>query len=182
MDVDDEARLLERAKAGDAESFGEAVSRHLPMLFAYSRAISGDFHAAQDVVQETVMIAYRKIDHYFPEADFAAWLRSIARREALAARRRLSKVELATAETIEHYYEGASLEPTSRREEALTECVERLNGRMHQVIRGHYFDGKPLAELAVALETSVTAAKQLLYRTRLALRDCVNRRLAAQKG
>src|SRR6266850_2558088 len=35
-------------------------------IFAYSRAIFSDYHAAQDVVQETAIIAFRNLKHLFP--------------------------------------------------------------------------------------------------------------------
>ena len=88
MSADDESDLLDKAKAGDGAAFELLLVPHLPMLFAYSRAICGDYHAAADVVQETALIALRRLDHFFPEADFAAWLKAIARREALSARAR----------------------------------------------------------------------------------------------
>ena len=79
---------------------------HLAALLAYSRAICGDFHAAQDVVQETALIAYRNLDRFFAEADFATWLKAIARRQALAARRKLGRHRLAAEELLEAVYEA----------------------------------------------------------------------------
>ncbi len=182
MDAANEVELLAQAQAGDAAAFEEAVKPHLPMLFAYSRAICGDYHAAQDVVQESVLIAFRKLSHFFPEADFATWLRAIARREALNARKKLAKVMLVTEEAIERYYSDASSEAGSPEREALQVCLKLLAGRMSKVIRGHYFEGRPLAELATSMNQTVSAVKQLMYRARLTLRDCVRRRLAQESG
>jgi RNA polymerase sigma-70 factor, ECF subfamily len=182
MDIVREAELLARAKAGDLAAFEEAVKPHLPMLFAYGRAICGDFHAAQDVVQESVLIAYRKLEHFFPEADFSTWLRAIARREALNARKRLTKVSLLTEEAIERYYQDSAADAGSPERDALSHCLKLLGGRMMRVIQGHYFEGRPLAELADSMNQTVTAVKQLLYRARLTLRDCVRRRLAQENA
>ena len=87
-EMEKDAALLARAKKGDAIAFEHLIAPHLPMLFAYSRAICLDFHAAQDVVQESAIIAFRNLNHLFPEADFSTWLRAIARRQALEARRK----------------------------------------------------------------------------------------------
>ena len=182
MNLNEETHWLEQAKAGDADAFERVMAPHLPMLFAYSRAVCGDYHAAQDVVQETVLIAFRKLDRYFPEADFSAWLRAIARREALAARRKLAKAELLSDEAIERFYQVSRSEGGSQQQEALAECVQRLTGQAREVIEAHYFEGKPLTELAGAWQSSASAVKQLVYRARLALRDCVQQRLAANGG
>jgi RNA polymerase sigma-70 factor (ECF subfamily) len=148
MDTNREEELLAQAKAGDTKAFELAVEGHLPMLFAYSRAICGDFHTAQDVVQETVLIAFRKLAHFFPEADFATWLRAIARREALNARKKMTKVNLLTEDAIERYFVEPAEDAAAPRREALARCLQLLSGRMHQVIRAHYFEGRRLAQIA----------------------------------
>src|SRR5438105_576107 len=99
--MDNETELIARAKKGDAPSFEHLMTPYLSMLFAYSRAICSDYHAAQDVVQETAIIAFRNLDHLFPEADFPTWLRAIARRQALDARRKLRRHARFTEEAIE---------------------------------------------------------------------------------
>jgi len=181
MDTGDDRELLARAVGGSAEAFETLLTPHLPMLLAYSRAICGDFHAAQDAVQETALVAFRNLHHLFPEVDFATWLRAIARRQALAARRKLTRLSLVAEEILEMAY--LDLEPAAEatRQEALSECLGRLGGRMGDVVRAHYFDGRRLADMAATWKMNVAAVKQLLYRSRLWLRDCVDRRLASEK-
>jgi len=182
MDSPTESDLLNQAKAGDVAAFEHALRAHLPMLFAYSRAICGDYHTAQDVVQETALIAFRNLEHLFPEADFATWLRAIARRQAQAARRRLARLELGIVEeALESVYQDPTPAATEPRREALQKCLEALGTRLAQVIRGHYFHGAKLAELAAAMAMKTNAVKQLLFRARLSLRDCVRERLRLEQ-
>src|SRR5262245_4456842 len=105
-----EARLLEQAKAGDREAFGRALEPYLPMLYAYSRSLCADHHIAQDVVQQTALIAYRKIGFLFSEVDFGTWLKGIARREALSERRKASRLRPVMDEIIESAYDDPSPE------------------------------------------------------------------------
>jgi len=178
----DEAALLERAKAGGREAFERLVEPHVPMLFAYGRALCGDYHLAMDVVQQTLLIAYRKLHLFFPEADFSVWLRAICRREALDTRRRAARAAPSVlVEAVEAAYETAGPEDSPRRG-ALARCLGSLEGRSGQLVRRHYFDGTDLATLSKALGMTLAAAKQLLYRTRLALRECIRKRLAAEGG
>jgi RNA polymerase sigma-70 factor (ECF subfamily) len=177
----DEAALLDRAKAGHRGAFEGLVEPHIPMLFAYSRAICGDYHRAMDVVQQALLVAFRKLHLFFPEADFSVWLRAIARREALDARRRASRAPVITLEAVEAAYE-ATPEEDSPKKTALARCLESLEGRTGKLVRRHYFDGADLASIAKALNMTLAAAKQMLYRTRLALRECIRRRLAGEGG
>lgn len=177
----DETDLLAKAKAGCAEAFAESLEPHLPMLYAYSRALCGNHHTAEDVVQETALIAYRRLNCLFPEADFAAWLRAIARRLALAARRLDAKLTL-----VEGAIEAAYNEPEPKaivaEREALSECLKALDGRAEQIVRGHYFQGAPLAELVATLDLKLNTVKSILHRARQALRECLRRRLGWEVG
>ena len=177
MGQDSETRLIAAARVGDPQAFERALRPHLPMLFAYARAICGDWHAAEDVVQETSQIAYRKLNYFIPEADFAGWLKAIARRQALAARRKLHRAGgPALEELIERLYQDPAPAPTGERGEALVDCIDRLEGRASTAVKGHYFDGLKLGDLASRMDMTPVALRQLLHRVRLLLLDCVRRK------
>jgi RNA polymerase sigma-70 factor (ECF subfamily) len=169
-----EAKLIAGAQGGSQEAFEALFLTHIPMLFAYSRAICGDFHAAEDVVQETALVAYQNLSHFFPGVDFDVWLRAIARRRALESRRKLARVRLGDDELIERVYAEEASDP---RRDALARCLHALAGRMGSLVHGFYLSGTPLAKLAQELSMTPNAAKQLLYRARLQLRQCVHRRM-----
>ena len=65
---------------------------------------------------------------------------------------------------------------------ALSRCKEKLNETALAAIRGKYDEGLGLEALAAKLKRSVAATKQLIYRTRLTLRDCIENQLAAEGG
>jgi RNA polymerase sigma-70 factor, ECF subfamily len=182
MGQDSESRLIVAARAGDPASFERALRPHLPMLFAYARAIVGDWHAAEDVVQETAEIAYRKLNYFIPEADFAGWLKAIARRQSLAARRKLNRSTLVAEELIERVYQDPAPAAVGRRGEALQECVDGLEGRSAQAVKGHYFDGFKLADLASRMDMTPVALRQLLHRVRGILLDCVRRKIGVESA
>jgi RNA polymerase sigma factor (sigma-70 family) len=177
MPASQEADLLARARAGDAEAFEDLLVPHLPMLFAYCRAICGDYHWAQDVVQETALIAYRNLNHLFPEVDLASWLKAIARRQALAARRQAARLGTWAEEALEAAYADPGPETLAPERDALARCLEGLDPRSGRLVRGHYFEGLRLTQLADALGLNLNTVKTLLYRARLSLKDCMQRRL-----
>ena len=180
--MESEAELLARSKKGDAPSFERLVTPYLPMLFAYSRAICLDFHAAQDVVQETAMIAFRNLNHLFPEADFSTWLRAIARRQALEARRKLHRVARFAEEAVERAYQDPASPEVAVQQKFLVDCLRGLGHRVQRVVEDHYFRGSALSAVAARLKTSESAVKQLLYRARKLLEDCVRKRRLAEQS
>ena len=174
METPSESVLIGRVKSGDIAAFELALAPHLPMLGAYSRAICGDFHRAQDVVQETALIAWRNLHHLFPQVDFASWLKGIARRQALAARRAGGRLRPAIEEELEGAYEDPS--PASGPvHEALRNCVDKLEEPSRRLVRGHYFDGKSLAVLSDELNLKINTIKTVMHRARQLLQICVGR-------
>ena len=67
------------------------------------------------------------------------------------------------------------------RRRLLGDCIRALGERGQSVIEEHYFRGSSLLEVAARLKTSVSAVKQLLYRSRKLLEECVNRRLLTEQ-
>lgn len=179
MDQDRENALLDRAKAGDVSAFEEVLTPHLPMLLAYSRAICGDHHTAEDAVQETALIASRNIHNLFAEADFACWLKAIARRQALSARRKSSRLQPVLESAIEAAYENPSPEAVAPERAALLECIEQLSDRAGEIVRAHYFGGAGINEMTTTFGLNSNTLKTILFRARQALEACVQRQLRA---
>lgn len=177
MSTGDEAQLLALAKSGNKAAFEQALLPHLPMLLAYCRAICGDFHTAQDAVQETALIAYRNLEKLFPEAEFAGWLKAIARLQALAARRKQDRVDLVAEDVLEAAYNDPSPTAVDAEQEALVKCLDALDERSRSVVRAHYFDGLRVAEIAAQRDLNLNTLKWLLFRARQLLQDCLQRRL-----
>lgn len=80
----DEARidqsLVARALLGDdRRAFEQLVRRHQGMVRAQlCRLLHGDEAAADDLAQETFLLAWRKLDQFRSEARFSTWLHRIA--------------------------------------------------------------------------------------------------------
>ena len=55
----------------------EQVLEHIPRLRRYARALVGDRHAADDLVQDTLERAWNKFHLWRPGSDLRAWLFSI---------------------------------------------------------------------------------------------------------
>lgn len=83
-DSADEARidqsLVARALLGDdRRAFEQLVRRHQGMVRAQlCRLLHGDEAAADDLAQETFLLAWRKLDQFRSEARFSTWLHRIA--------------------------------------------------------------------------------------------------------
>ena len=82
-----DAALVERARGGDAEAFGELVERHREAVFRAALAALRDPAEADDVAQDAFLVAYRKLTAFRGEASFRTWMLAITWRTALRRRR-----------------------------------------------------------------------------------------------
>jgi RNA polymerase sigma-70 factor, ECF subfamily len=94
-----EAALLTLAAAGDATAFEALVrQRQSPLRGFLRRLTRGDHALADDLAQETLFEAWRKIEQFRGEGTFASWLARIAYHRYLmwARRRKLEPLEEGT--------------------------------------------------------------------------------------
>jgi len=75
-------------RAGDPDVFKELVTRESPRLLGYALRLTGDRTAAEDLVQDVWVQAYRARGQYTGAGPLLAWLLAICRRAAWASRRR----------------------------------------------------------------------------------------------
>ena len=89
--------LLERARAGDEDAFGELVEPYRRELHVHCYRILGSVQDADDALQETLLAAWRGLAGFEQRASIRTWLYSVATNRALnmlrAAKRR-PQVEL----------------------------------------------------------------------------------------
>jgi RNA polymerase sigma-70 factor (ECF subfamily) len=95
--MDDEG-LIGRAARGDRAAFAGLVRRHQSRLRGFLRRLTrGDASLADDLAQETLLEAWRKLAQFRGEGAFAGWLLRIAWTRYLmeARRRKLEPLEAA---------------------------------------------------------------------------------------
>lgn len=87
MSDSDEA-LVQRSRRGDRAAFEELVRRTARLVFARMYLETGDVHRAEDLVQDTFLIAWRSIRQVSDGSGFRSWLFSVAHSAVIDARRR----------------------------------------------------------------------------------------------
>ncbi len=77
-----ESELVSRARTGDVEAFERLASVHTDHLYTVVLRLVGDRAEAEDVVQETLLRAWRGIGRFQGRSLFFTWLYRIAMNEA----------------------------------------------------------------------------------------------------
>jgi RNA polymerase sigma-70 factor, ECF subfamily len=174
-DVADERRLLALAQAGDERAFRELIEPHRRALEVHCYRMLGSAHDAEDVVQETLMRAWRTLERFERRAAIGTWLYRIATNACLdELERRPRRPEpvdpypderLAAAET-------PIVDPASRYaaqegvELAFLTAIQRLPGRQRAILILRDVLGWTAPEVAELLESTVAAVNSGLQRAR----------------
>lgn len=139
-----------------------------------------------DVLQETFNIFVSRAECYDLKTETRFLLMKIAKNVALGfwkqRQRERSKVAQLIFEHVRQYGESLSApeEDTgcySREQGALGTCLEKLSPQNRDIVRQHYFQKLPIAEIASQYQTTTDAIKQLLFRIRKKLRICIDKRV-----
>lgn len=179
----DTETLIGRVLAGETETFAALVRRHEGEVWKVAAAMLGDRAATANLVQQTFVNAYERLEQYRPGHDFARWLKGIARnlvREDLRKSEREGRTLAAYRAYLDQLYgdDGRSEQHLRDLDGAMNACRQELAPAASRALSLHYDEGLTVEEVATALARTAAATRQLLFRTRLALRACVEKRLA----
>jgi RNA polymerase sigma-70 factor, ECF subfamily len=168
--------LLEQARAGDAEAFGEVCRMYETRLLRQAMALCGQTSLAEDLAQDTLVEAWKCLRRYNGKCQFFTWLCAILLnryRNTVRERRPLpfSAFKEYDRQEVEDGF-GRLADPDSlpdeeaqRRERTLLlrSCIEALPAKQQQIIHLRFYVDDSLGGIAAALGCSVGTVKSRLF-------------------
>ena len=171
-----EIALVERARSGDHDAFGELVDLRLNATFRSVLAILGNESDARDVTQTIFVQAWTNLPSLRDPALFPAWFGRIivnSARSALRGRRRRSVHEIQAIGLAE---DGSSIPAGQARHEdrtadldRLERALERIGAAERTVLWLHHYEGLSLADIGTRLGVRPGTVKSRLFTARRAL-------------
>ena len=140
-----------------------------------------------DVLQETNLILWEKMDEFEPGTNFRAWAFAIARFKVLnhLKKCRNSKLLLFDDELLERICEAAaerSPQTHDAKVHALTHCLEDLRPKDRELVHARYHSPQSLEHYASQIGRPVASLYVTLGRLRTILRRCIQSRLKQEGG
>jgi RNA polymerase sigma factor (sigma-70 family) len=174
----EDAELVEQARRGDADAYGELVRRYQAVAARVAYLAAGADADVEDVVQESFVRAYRALERFRPGAPFRPWILRIVANEARNRRRaagRRARLALRVADDRDPSGDAApSPEDAVVREDervALMEAMSRLREDDRMVLGYRYLIGLPERETAEALGVRPGTVKSRTSRALARLRE-----------
>jgi RNA polymerase sigma-70 factor, ECF subfamily len=171
-EISDTRSLLDQARAGDAEAFGEICRVHETPLLRQAIALCGNLTLAEDLTQDTLLEAWKGLHRYNGRCQFFTWLCAILlnRYRNVLRANRLPPASTPGARD----QDGACDLPdhaarpdqaVELREQAVLvrQCVQALPAKHQQVIYLRFYVDDSLEGIAAALGCSVGTVKSRLF-------------------
>jgi RNA polymerase sigma-70 factor (ECF subfamily) len=165
---------VDRAKAGDADAWRVLVERHSRALFRLAFRMTGTEQDAEDVVQETLLRAWKQIGRYDARASFGTWLYRVAANcslDLMRARRRRSEVTPGGGEGEEAWYAAPSDDPGPDRvalsgevRRRVVEAMGELSAAERTAFVLRHFEGMGIEDVSQVLGCQPGAAKHSVFR------------------
>jgi RNA polymerase sigma-70 factor (ECF subfamily) len=163
---------LPRGEAGshDADLLRELHEQHVGAIWSYALRLTGDRDRAQDVVQETLLRAWRDPQILDPECGSQlSWLYTVARNIVIDERRTARRSPETEIDRIPDQPISDASEPVVDRH-LVVAALGRLTQEHRHVLRECYFRGSSVAEAAHALGIAPGTVKSRTYYALRALR------------
>jgi RNA polymerase sigma-70 factor (ECF subfamily) len=154
------------------------VRRHQVGIWRYLRALGAPADLAEDLVQDSFLIAFRRLPRAVGPAGEASFLRQTARHLYLRRRRDEGRREELLVELADRLWvRDCAADDGEGWLAALRACVAELEGRPARAVRMFYGEDRDRAATAAALGLKQTGVKTLLQRVRASLRACIEQRM-----
>jgi RNA polymerase sigma-70 factor, ECF subfamily len=186
--------LVEIARQGSENAIRLLVKRNNRRLFRVARAVVRDDAEAEDIVQETYVSAFTKLDSFRGNSRFSTWLTRIALNEALGrARKRRPATELSELDVADSANGGSvimfptSLKPPGADAELarkqvpdlLEKAVDELPGPFRLVFILRDIEDMSTKDTASQLSLKPETVKTRLHRARRLMRLAVEKQVSA---
>lgn len=157
--------------------------QHLVPLRGMLYALVPDRARVDDLVQETFLTVTAKAGSFTEGTSFRAWVFTIARFKVLKSLQQRPLGEALSEQAIEAL---AASEPEWVESESriahLAACLDRLAPQARRAVELRYQQALRPPEIASVMSWTTGAVKVALCRARDVLRDCIERRLAAENA
>lgn len=173
--------LAASAECSRTEAFLSLHAQNQHRLSAFVHALVPNWQDAEEIVQDTLVVLWRKFDEFDRSTSFFAWAARVAQYEVLNYRRKTPRRCLVLENDVVEAIATAAVEQmddVDLRREALEQCIKKLPERDREIIQLRYGEGLGIESAAAAVERTAGHVQRLLRKIRHNLLRCIQLKLS----
>jgi len=166
--------LIVLCKKGNQLAQLELYNRYHRAMFNVAMRIVKKSDEAEDVMQESMITAFNKLDTFKGEASFGSWLKRIVINNSIVQYNRSKRFVNTDEElfkddideTIHESYDDYSKIKANK----VVSCMEHLNDKYQQILSLHFIEGFDYEEICEIMQISYANCRTLISRAKDSLR------------
>jgi len=166
--------LIDRVAEGDSEAIAELYASYVSSIYrSVFNQVDRNQQAAQDIVQDTFVVAIESAKSYQGRSTVYTWLYSIAHKKVADYYRKkkldnkyFGQYQHNPEKLVETLVDPVDMESSSLAKTYLQEMLQRMPLHYRQVLLLKYVDKMPVVEIAVIMRKSVKSVEGVLARAR----------------
>lgn len=168
-------QLITRCKKGDKSAQFTIYKQYYKAMFNTALRIVNDRFEAEDIMQESFLAAFTKLDSFSENVSFGAWLKKIVINNSLTALKKNNRIETISLEkvTIKEVHEEQDHYPILTPHEILNK-VSQLKNNYKVAITLNLIEGYDCEEIAEIMNISYENSRTTISRAKQKLRQLLS--------
>ena len=147
--------LLKRCERGDSEAQFKVYEQYYKAMFNAAYRILGDRFEAEDIMQESFLAAFTKLNTFSGDVSFGAWLKRIVVNRSLTALKKNSKLQLTSLEVVqEQKFEQETVDYSGLNVNDLKSALEDLKLNYKLALTLNLIEGYDAEEISQIMDIS----------------------------
>lgn len=170
----DDVKLIQNSLAGDEDAFAMLVRKYQRQVHALAWRKTKDFHIAEEITQDTFLIAYQKLATLKNPNCFAGWINRIATRQCFLTQRKeriqirpLNDTDIKRMKKMtysQYVADEQAKAATEAQHDVIQKLLARLPERERTVLTLYYFKEMTYKEIGQFLGVSTNTVKSRIHR------------------
>ena len=166
-------KLLQHCKNGKQSAQFEIYKLYYRAMYNTSLRILKDSFEAEDVMQESFLVAFTKLGTFKGEVTFGSWLKRIVINKSITQLRKNNRYEEVSLEVVAEQSESVddSVEYTMLKAKDISEAINRLKDNYRLALSLNLIEGYDYEEIAEIMKISYQNSRTIISRAKNKLRQ-----------
>lgn len=164
------AKLLERCKDGEPGAQFEVYKRYYKAMYNTSLRILKDSFEAEDVMQESFLVAFTKLGTFKGEVAFGAWLKKIVINRSLTQLKKNNRFDEVKLDVIPEKEEEVNSDYAMTKAKDISQAINRLKDNYRVALTLNLIEGYDYEEVADIMNITYQNSRTTISRAKNKLR------------